>query len=88
MKIEFDPAKNESNYAKHSVFLSDAEKFEWDTAMCATDDRMDYKETRISCIGYIGLRLYVIVYTQRGTALRVISLRKANFREVKRYAET
>ncbi|NLY65596.1 MAG: BrnT family toxin [Alcaligenaceae bacterium] len=88
MRIQFDPAKNESNYTKHGVFLTVAEKFEWDTALCASDDRIDYKETRISCIGYIGQRLYVIVYTERGTSLRVISLRKANLREVKRYAET
>ena len=36
---------------------------------------------------YIGLRLYCVVYTDRGDERRIISLRKANSREVKRYAE-
>lgn len=39
-------------------------------------------------IGYIGLRLYVLFYTLRETAVRIISLRKANTREMKRYAKT
>ena len=35
--------------------------------------------------GLIGARLYVLVFTLRETAVRIISLRKANSREVKRY---
>lgn len=38
-------------------------------------------------IGYIGLRLYVVVYVDRNGTRRIISLRKANSREEKRYAE-
>ena len=38
-------------------------------------------------MGYIGSRLHVVVYTMRGTRRRVISLRKANSREVRKYAE-
>ncbi|WP_338068917.1 BrnT family toxin [Paraburkholderia bryophila] len=38
-------------------------------------------------IGYavIDARLYCIVFTQRGETFRVISLRKANNREIDRY---
>lgn len=50
--------------------------------------RQQYAEQRFEAIGYIGLRLHVMVYCLRGDAIRVISLRKANAREVKRYAET
>jgi len=39
-------------------------------------------------IGYIGLRLYVVVYADRDGSRRVISLRKANKREVDFYAQT
>ena len=43
-------------------------------------------------LGYIGLRLMVLVFVERPankpTQRRIISLRKANQREVKRYAET
>lgn len=38
-------------------------------------------------IAYIEDRLYYVVYVDRDNARRIISLRKANLREVKRYAE-
>lgn len=40
-------------------------------------------------IGYalVGDRLYCVVYTQRGETMHIISLRKANCREVKRYVD-
>ena len=45
-------------------------------------------KVRYFALGHIGSRLYALVYTLRGDALRVISLRKANKREVKRYEQT
>lgn len=44
-----------------------------------------YGEARFIVLGYIVDRLYSMVFTVRGDMLRVISLRKANKREVKRY---
>lgn len=88
MHYEFDPAKDESNLAKHGVPLADAPYFEWDTAIVHEDTRKQYAELRLEAIGYIGDRLHVLVYCLRHDAVRVISLRKANKREVKRYAET
>jgi uncharacterized DUF497 family protein len=38
-------------------------------------------------IAYIGLRLFVVVYVDRSEVRRIISLRKANRREINRYAE-
>ena len=48
----------------------------------------DYGEDRIAGLGYIGDRLFYVVFVARGEERRIISLRKANQREVKRYAET
>jgi len=87
MDITFDPAKNEANQAKHGVALELAASFEWDDALTRQDDRFDYGETRMSAIGYIGQRLYVVVYVDRGFTRRIISLRKANKREERLYAE-
>ena len=39
-------------------------------------------------MGYIGDRLFNVVFVKRGEERRIISLRKANQREVKRYANT
>lgn len=88
MEISYDPTKNKSNIAKHSVSLADAGRFEWETAVMREDMRREYAEQRFEAVGYIGYRLHVMIYCLRGAAIRVISLRKANPREVNRYAET
>lgn len=53
MRIEFDPAKDAHNEAKHGVSLQAAERFEWDTALERVDDRFDYGEVRFVAIGLI-----------------------------------
>ena len=87
MEITFDSAKNSANIAKHGVSLADAAEFEWDTAVVRPDRRREYGERRMAAIGYIGLRLHFLAFVERAGGLRIISLRKANDREVKRYAE-
>jgi uncharacterized DUF497 family protein len=49
------------------------------------DDRHDYDEVRRTAIGKLGDIAHVLVFTMRGDAIRVSSLRRANKREVKRY---
>jgi hypothetical protein len=88
MRITFDSAKDEINQAKHGVSLAAAIDFEWDAAVIETDARSEYGKERRIAVGPIGERLYVLVFVVRDGALRVISLREANSREVKRYAET
>ncbi len=88
MKVEFDPAKDQRNTEKHRVSLALAGQFELDTAVIRMDWRKDYGELRFNAIGYVGQRLYHMTFTLRGEAIRVISLRKANRREIQRYAET
>ena len=87
MKIEFDPSKGSANRAKHGVSLQEAADMEWDTLLAKPDSRRDYGETRMIGYAYIGLRLYCVVYVDRGEARRIISLRKANSREIENYAE-
>ena len=87
MNVTFDPAKDASNHARHGVSLAMAAELEWDSALIWPDMRQDYGEARQCGIGYIGLRLYVVAFVDRADGRRVISLRKANRREVKRYAQ-
>jgi uncharacterized protein len=86
MKIEFDPAKDEINLAKHGVSLAEAIGFDWDIALEREDDRFDYGEARFVTIGLIDARLYVMVFTEgsEDDAVRIISLRPAEKQE-KRY---
>ena len=92
MNVTFDPAKDAANLAKHGFSLLDAVGFEWETAVVWPDTRRDYGEPRMAALGYIGLRIMSVVFVDRPpeqpTERRIISLRKANTREVKRYAET
>lgn len=88
MKIEFDPDKNQRNIKERQIPFELVEEFEWETALIQEDKREDYSETRFCALGYIGIRMYHLVFTLRNDRIRVISLRKANRREVNRYAET
>jgi uncharacterized protein len=88
MHYEFDPVKDDSNFSKHGLRLSEVDDFDWETALILEDRRQAYAEPRFEAKGYVGERLCVIVFCLRASAVRVISLRKANLREVKSYAKT
>lgn len=85
MVIEFDPLKNAINQSKHGLSLSLAMELEWDDALVRVDSRFDYNETRMVALVPAGRVLYVVVFIERKTRLRIISLRRANRREVKHY---
>ena len=88
MNIIFDPVKDSGNIQKHGVSLADATLIEWDTAVTWPDVRHDYQEPRMIGLGYIKDRLFCVVFVDHADERRIISLRKANQREVKRYANT
>ena len=87
VSIEFDSAKNKANLAKHGIHMASAERFEFDTALAKPDTRRSYGEVRYVAIGYIEELLHVLVFTRRGPMVRVISLRRANRREERKYRE-
>ena len=87
-QIGFDPAKNASNKASRSLSFELVEQMEWATALIQEDTRKAYGERRFQVLGFIGERLHAVVFTPREGKVHVISLRKANSREVKRYAKT
>jgi uncharacterized DUF497 family protein len=87
MKITFDPAKNARNIRERGLPFDLVADLDWDTAIAREDRRRDYGERRIQVLGMIGMRLHVAVVTWRGDAVHVISLRKANRKEVRWYDE-
>ena len=86
MEITFDPAKDASNIIKHGVSLALASRLDWDSAMIWPDTRHAYGEVRYSALGLLGERVYFIAFMDRADCRRIISLRKANDREVRDYA--
>ena len=87
MHIGFDPSKDAANQTKHDVSLAMAAEFDWDAALVSVDDRSDYGELRMIALAPKTEILYCIAYVDRNETRRIISLRRANRREVKRYVE-
>ncbi len=83
---EWDETKRRANRAKHRLDFTAIEGFDWDTAVIEPSYRND--ELRFTAIGYIGDRLHYVVFTERGSNIRIISLRKASKQEERRYAQT
>lgn len=61
--------------------------FDWTGALTLEDTRRDYGEQRFQALGFIKDRLHMLVYTPRAGRIHIISLRKANDRERRRYAK-
>jgi uncharacterized DUF497 family protein len=85
MEIIFDAAKNERNIATRGLSFERAAEFDFLQAKTLIDDRRDYGEIRFRAFGPLDGRLHALVYAETPKGIRVISFRRANKREVKRY---
>ena len=88
MQIEFDPAKDRVNFEKHGVSLAMAVELDWDAALVWVDERFEYNETRMIALVPKAEILYYVAFVDRGEVCRIISLRRANRREVKHYVQS
>jgi uncharacterized DUF497 family protein len=87
MLIEFDPIKDASNQIKHGLSLGMAVELDWESALVWVDDRFEYQELRMIALAPQTETLYCVAFVDREPARRIISLRRANRREVKHYVE-
>ncbi|HLB30967.1 MAG TPA: BrnT family toxin [Gammaproteobacteria bacterium] len=85
MDISFDPAKDARNIARRGLSFARAADFDWDSVLIMEDTRRSYGERRFQALGCIEDRLHMLVFTPRAGRLHIISLRKANNREVRHY---
>ncbi len=83
--MDKDPEKERRNLEQRGLSLDLAAELDWSTALIWEDRRKDYGERRYCVLGFIEGRLHSVVFTPRNGQPRVISLRKANKREVRRY---
>lgn len=87
MAFEWDPKKRATNRAKHGIdFVAAARIFEGPT-LEQVDDREDYGEERILCLGVVGDLVLQVAYTWRGRNRRLISARRATRNEAQAYIE-
>ncbi len=85
MKIDFDAEKSHKNSRDRGLPFDRALDFDWETALYSEDIRYPYPERRFVAIGYLQERVHVICFSPIKEGVRIISFRKANLREVKRY---
>lgn len=86
MNFEWDEAKSEACFAERGFDFAYAARAFFDPdRLVQVDTRYSYGEERYQMLGKIEQRLFVVVYTPRTDAIRLISARKANQREVKHY---
>lgn len=86
MKVEFDPPKREKTLVERDLDFARADEVFKGRHFTAEDVRQDYHERRYITVGTLDECTVVLVWTPRGEARRIISMRKANEREKTRYA--
>ncbi|BBF93362.1 BrnT family toxin [Blastochloris tepida] len=86
MPVEFDPAKRQATLDHRGLDMARADEVFAGATITIEDDRQDYGEVRFITVGRLDGRMVVMVWTPRGAARRIISLRKANDREQALYA--
>jgi uncharacterized DUF497 family protein len=87
VQLDFDPGKDATNLSKHGLSLSAAAELSWDAALVWIDNRADYGEVRMVALAPMGDILFFVAFVDREPAMRIISLRRANRREVNHYVE-
>lgn len=86
MDIEYDPAKRELTLLHRGLDMARVSEVFEGQHLSQPDLRHDYGEPRHITLGWLDGQLVVMVWTQRAENLRVISLRKANGREKRKYS--
>lgn len=89
MNFEWDEAKSEACFQERGFDFAYAARAFFDPdRLVHADARHSYGEERYQLTGKIEQRLFVVVYTPRHDAMRIISARKANQREVRHYEDS
>lgn len=86
MPSSFDPAKDAANRRKHGVSLTDGDGVLNDPLALTIEDPSAKGEQRFISIGMnVFGQLRVVVYALRGDDARIISVRKAEPKEIRAY---
>jgi uncharacterized DUF497 family protein len=85
-EFEWDEDKAEANLRKHKISFQEASRaFDDLFALIEQDLSEDFGEDRFLATGMVEGSLITVVYTERDERIRIISARKANSDEQKRY---
>lgn len=87
MEVTFDAHKDADNIKNHGISLAKAEDFDFEAARYERDDSQDYGEERWNLIGWLDAKLYHLTVVFHEASIRAISLRRAERKERKLYAD-
>ncbi|MBP7392707.1 MAG: BrnT family toxin [Zoogloea sp.] len=88
MRIEFDTEKRDKTLLERGLDFACAGEVFAGATVTLEDARQNYGEVRFITVGTLDGRMVVLVWTPRGEARRIISMRKANERELAHYGPT
>ena len=88
MQIEFDDGKDQANQDKHRLSLAFAVELDWENSLVWVDARKEYGEIRMIALAPSTGILYYVAFVDRDEVRRIISLRRANRREVNHYVQS
>lgn len=86
MQIEYDPAKRDATLLKRGLDMAEVGAIFETELLTVEDGRMDYGEPRFVTVGYLNARMMFVAWTPRGSMRRIISMRKANDREIAKFS--
>jgi len=87
MQFEFDPDKRDKTLTERGLDFARADEVFAGVNVTAEDARFDYGEPRFTTVGVLDGRMVVVVWTPRGEIRRIVSMRKANEREIEKFAQ-
>jgi uncharacterized DUF497 family protein len=87
VKITSDPAKRQAALRERCLNFADAAVVFAGPTITVQDTRRDYGEARYQTVGFLADRMVMVVWTPRGEARHIISMRKCNDREKANYQE-
>ena len=85
MEFDWDPAKSEATFRNRGFDFAYASRIFAGYRLETIDARADYGEVRIRAIGRVGPDILTVIYTMRGSTVRLISARRANRKERDRW---
>ena len=85
MDLEWDEDKRQDTISRRGLDFADLLDVDLESLRTWPDERQNYGEVRLISYAYLHGRLCTFCWTRRDNRLRIISMRKANERECKRY---
>ena len=85
MRVTYDPAKRQRTQEERGLDFERAIEVFQGLTLEVEDNRLDYGEKRILCVGFLDRRMVMVGYTPRGVTRHIFSMRRCNEREIGKY---